>query len=354
MSRQNDALEGLLEVCEQIRNLQEKVGREPGENLEAPTRQARARVGMLRQEVFSALPSLSSQPAAQALSDAELLLLGFLFHHRISGRPSPPSGADLCALLARAGHPAGSSLSLLAAGAPLRQGGWLLSTTPAQGFDPLDNLFAASPSALSLFWQEGLAAPREEKPEAPLEPYSSEEECFWDYFAWRNICIHRAQLLFDPLYPNVEFPGRHRALWQKARSARLRIRSRLARTPGGADFSLETFQHRYRLGADEMLVALHLLFCEVVDGEPFLSALECLRVIAETRSGLFRKRGVVGPSGRLRKEGLVLGESAEVAKTLAAEICLADWAVEEMTSGLGRLPRLDSRIFDDLLRGEEE
>ncbi len=354
MSRQNDALEGLLEVCEQIRNLQEKVGREPGENLEAPTRQARARVGLLRQEVFSTLPALAAQPAARALSDPELLLLGLLFHHRVSGRPAPPSGADLCALLAHAGYPAGSILSLLAAGSPLRQGGWLLCTTPAQGFDPLDNLFAASPAALSLFWQESLASPRRDKPESPLEPYSSEEECFWDHFTWRNLCINRAQLLFDPQYPGVEFPGRHRALWRKARSAHLRIRGRLSRTPGGADFGLEKFQRRYRLGADEMLVALHLLFCEVVDGEPFLSALECLRIIAETRSGLFRKRQVVGPNGRLRKEGLVLGESAEVAKALAAEICLADWAVEEMTSGLGRLPRLDSQVFDRLLRGEEE
>ncbi|MEE3267398.1 MAG: hypothetical protein VX229_00920, partial [Pseudomonadota bacterium] len=70
-------------------------------------------------------------------------------------------------------------------------------------------------------------------------------------------------------------------------------------------FGLEKFRKQYQLGIEHQLILMHLLFSELVEGEPFISAIECLRVVSGTRRDLFGKRSLVGPRGRLRREGIV-------------------------------------------------
>ncbi|TAH37104.1 MAG: hypothetical protein EYC70_08985 [Planctomycetota bacterium] len=355
MTSTHAALEGLLELCDQIRDLQERSLREPETRATGVAEPLRARVAELRQQVFRGLPGLSASPRGQALSDAELLVLALLFHRRVLGLADPAPAGELVALLSQAGFGRTDSLKVLGPRALLRRDGWLHAHAEGRVADPLDVRFQLAPEATELFWTVEDEAPAAAEDGTPPVPYGSEEECLWDLHAWRVLCLQRAEALLDGDNAGSAMPPRLRGLRREARAGLLRIRGRLAATIGGSEYRIERFRRQHHLSTDELLLVVHLLFCELVEGAPYVAALECLRVIAESRSDLFRKRRVVGPKGRLRQTGILVGreENSEYTKALATELCLADWAADEITAGATRPPRLDDRELDDLLRGDE-
>jgi len=303
---------------------------------------------------------VADDPGARALGDDELLALALLCHRYREGRQEPLPGAALAALLARAGFPRTSALALLGPGAPLRRGGWLLGDTAPGAHDPLEARLRPSREALELFWPAEQPAsgtrPAVGEETAP-KPYPDEEAHLWDLLAWRNLCMQRAEALFDAdMALGRGDTARLRELRRRCHAALVHVRARLGATPGGASYGVERFRRRHRLGSDDLLVVVHLLFCEILEGEPFLSALECVRLLADSRADLFLKRGVLGQSGRLRRQGIVLGsdDAGESPKALAIEVCLADWAAEELTAGLRRPLRLDGLDLDDLFPGDAD
>lgn len=352
----HDPLDGLLAICDEIRKLQDRSRRHPGIPDGSRVDRMRTRVQSLRTDVFCALPGLIQNARGSALDDAELLVLALLFHARVSDRDSALTGSQLVALLSQAGFGRTEVLALLDPAGELIRSGWLrIERRPGDGHYPLDAAFHPSLVAMDLFWPS-LAEDQEPpaRPDQPAQPYCSEEECLWDYYRWRNLCIQRAGALFDPERSDAMPAPRYRALRREARAALVRTRARLSATPSGREFRLERFRKEQGLGSDHMLLVLHLLFAELVEGEPYLSALECLRLVAETRSDLFRKRRIVSRHGRLRREGLLKAASEEFEKALATDLSLSDWVADDILAGFARSPRLAEGELDDLLRGEEE
>lgn len=350
MAYSRDALEGLLDLCDQIREARDA---SLHQGAERPVRVPGAQLRELREQACRAPRASGAGPKLRALRDPEFLILALLFHRRLLGVNEPATGGELVALLSQAGFARSDVLLLLGARAPLRRDGWLTARTEGRGFDPLDSRFALPADSAALFWPEEEAAPAAPAAAEPPAPYGSEEECLWDLFGWRNLCIQRAEGLLEGDCAALP-PPRLRVLRRDARAALLRIRARLAATAGSGSFALERFRRQRRLGTDEWLVVVHLIFCELVEGEPFVPALECLRLVAECRTDLFRKRPLFAARGRLRHEGIVVArdDGGDLGKALATELGLADWAADELLSGSARPPRLDERELDDFLRGD--
>ncbi|MDP6849349.1 MAG: hypothetical protein QGH51_02725 [Planctomycetota bacterium] len=348
-------LEGLLKLCDQIDYLQAKTleGKPDLSAEEVARKQAHA----LREEVFSQLPSLREHSNAAELSDTELLVLALLFHRRLAGDDRMVEGGALVGLLGLAGYPRSETLEHLRRDGRLRKEGWLQTRSQARGFDPVDTWFAATNTAFSLFWEGGGS----KKPTAQtlsevpvLQAYRDEEDYLWDLYAWRNQCIVRAEALFPGDTPGGGPSPRFRSLRQDARTSLTQIRRRLALTQNADDFSIEQFRRKYKLGLDHQLAVVHLLFSELVEGESYISAIECLRVISETRHDLFRKRNLLSPRGRLRRKGIVVAaEASDFSKALATDLTLADWVSDELVSNLGGPPRLDDQELDDFLQGDD-
>ncbi|HJM39712.1 MAG TPA: hypothetical protein QGG59_06315 [Planctomycetota bacterium] len=348
-------LEGLLKLCDQIDYLQTKTleGKPDLSAEEIARKQAHA----LREEVYSRLPSLREHSGANSLADTELLVLALLFHRRLAGDDRMVDGGTLVGLLGLAGYPRSEALEKLRRDGRLRKEGWLQIRRQPRGFDPVDTWFSATSSAFSLFWEGGSEKQSAAQPlrEVPiLQAYRDEEDYLWDLYAWRNQCIVRAEALFPGDTPGGGPSPRFRSLRQDARTSLTQLRRRLAMTPHASDFSIEKFRRKYKLGLDHQLAVIHLLFSELVEGESFISAIECLRVISETRHDLFRKRSLLSPRGRLRRKGIVVASEAnEFAKALATDLTLADWVSDELVSGLGGPPRLDDQELDDFLQGDD-
>jgi hypothetical protein len=342
-------LEGLLQLCDQIGELQ---ARTPG--ADPATGESGARVEELRDRFFAELPSLREHAVASSLGDAELMALALLFHRRLAGTTEPLTGGSLIALLRHAGFSRTQALDAVDPAGRLRREDWVYATLPRVGHEPIDTWFSATPNAMALFWTPGWGGQDEEDPADEPRPYRDEEELLWDLFRWRNLCMNRAEALFPPQDPGGEVGPRFRHLREAARAGLVALRRRLKATPGGQDFRIERFRREHHLAADELLLVVHLLFSELVEGEPYISALECLRVVSESRTELFRKRRTIGPKGRLRRAGLVVAaESHDLGKALATDLTLADWAAEDLLGGVGLPPRLDEREIDDFLQGNE-
>ena len=373
-------LDGLLEVCDHLRTLQDNVARGaiPSEDT---LRRTRERVAELNELAFDLLPGIQSQPLAGALSNAELLVLALLFHRRVSGVSEPVAGSTLIGLVLRAGIARSEALFILSPNSVLRTQNWVTTEMTRNGLDPLDAFFLPAPTALALFWPQ-LTAPSsstdgagaaasadatqqsgeanagqtaEGNPSAALHntPYANEQDYLWDLFAWRQACLKRTATLFDadpdqPRHPQTL------ELREAARSYWVGIRQRLSRTPESRDFGLEKLATEFRLGPNHVLIVVHLLFAEILDAELYLSPMECLRLIADRREDAFTMRSLVAPKGRLRREGIVLSEGEDSAKMLAVPLSLSDWVVERVLAGLGRSPKWSQQDLEDFLRGETE
>lgn len=371
-------LDGLLEVCDDLRTLQDNVARGaiPSEDT---LRRTRERVAGLSQLAFDLLPGIQGQPLAAALTSAELLVLALMFHRRVSGVSEAIAGSTLIGLVLRAGITRSEALLMLSPNSVLRTQKWVATEMTRNGLDPLDAFFLPAPTALALFWPQltasagaaegagstvaadathnsGEATPSPGAAENPAialneTPYASEQDYLWDLFAWRQACLKRTAALFDA-DPDQPPNPQMLELRETARGCWMGIRQRLARTPESREFGLEKLAADFRLGPNHVLIVVHLLFAEILDAELYLSPMECLRLVAERREDAFTMRSLVAPKSRLRREGIVLSEGEDSAKMLAVPLSLSDWVVERVLVGLGRSPKWSQQDLEDFLRGE--
>lgn len=357
-------LDGLLEVCDQLRDLQDLASR--GARLsEESLHKTRQQVSSLGEQVYPQLPGIQQTPEADALCQQSLLILALLFHGKISGSPEAYSGIQLCGLLMRAEFSRSATLDLLGPTGPLRTEEWVQCETTNHGLDPLDSYFRPSSKALNLFWTKkeaelaGDATPsaseRSESASHEIpQPFSDEGEYLWEIGAWRHICMQRAGALFETDLiaeePSPRLPG----LREIAHAKWVDLRRRLAVTPGGRDFGLERLAASHKLGPDHILLIAHMFFSETLDVDLYLSPGECLRLAADHRDDLLQKRHLVSAQGRLRREGLVVADGEESAKMLAVPLCLADWVIERILAGVGRSLKWNQQELEEFLRGDDE
>ncbi len=373
MNPPHTALESILGLCDKLRRSLDAQIREPGQQSETLAATTRLQAQQQGPELLAHIPGLKHQPEAARLANEELLMLSLLFHRTIDGGTDAMAGAELVALLGMAGLDRGVALAMLNPGSHSRSGPWLLAENPQHAFDPIDTQFRLSHSSLALFWPGYAGEPNADgtpttdgtgaKPNPatgshagdftePLEPYRSEEQLLWDLYTWRNLSLQRAEALFEQGKRKLSQSPRFRDLRREARGMHLRIRARIGRTPNGRNYGFEKFTRDYKLNADELLVVVHLLFCELAEMEPYVPAPECLRLVADSRNDLFRKRHLFTAKGRLRKSGIMQAEGEEYSKLLAAHFSIADWAEDRILAGVNDLPRLDEKDLDDFLRGE--
>ena len=345
MNRNPKALEGILEFCDQLRAITEdKAGRASGSSPALAGDHLRD----LRGKALEALPAFSGRGNTEELGVLELLVLAFLFHRRTQGSMDCLYGGEIIAMAHSAGFPRTRILEALGTTATLRKNGWLLVDGNPRGGDPLETPFFADPRGLSLFLDSSSPSPSG----ADAQPYANEEEFLWDLYRWRNLCLQRAEALFE-FSPGGTDPSERAAQADKAsRNAWVLSRKRLGLTPGGRGFAIERFRKEHKLGEDDLLVVLHLLFSELIEVEPFLPALECLRVATSTRGELLRRRHSLSEGSPLRRSGIVMVRDPDYGKDRAVHFGLSDWAADQILAGIAAPPRLHQGELDEFLSGD--
>jgi hypothetical protein len=77
-----------------------------------------------------------------------------------------------------------------------------------------------------------------------------------------------------------------------------------------------------------------------------------LHLVSETRNDLFRKRELFHSNSRLRRSGILSAEAPDLGKELTSTLSLADWATDQILSGVRGLPRILDVDLGRLEKGE--
>lgn len=350
MTTQRENLENLLQICDEI--LHRRRDRTGSADKK---RELREKARTQLEELIPQSIAADAVARTHSLSRGELLALALLFHQRLVARNPALSGGELLGLMAEAGYSRVQAMAWITAESPLRKQGWLRAQAARDGFDPIDTQFSAGTVAMAAFWPK--PPPEKEAKGTPsneLSAFADEEQYLWELLGYRNLCLHRAEALCEPDPITGGLSDRFRRLSREARTCRTTIRTRLARTTGGHDFALERFRRKHRLSQNEFLIACHLLFGEFVEGEPFAPALDCVRLVSERRTEVFRRRKLVAATSPLVQSGIIGREGPDLQKALIADLYLSDWAAEALMLGVNtlRTPTLDKRELDEFLRGD--
>ncbi len=349
-------LDGLLDVCDQLRALQDHVSRGGAPPHEMKER-ALALATAAQEDLLPALPGVRADPRGSALRGPELLALALLLHRRITLAREGIGGDEMVGLLARAGVPRAEALQMLTRSGVLRSGDWVETCSDVEGFDPLDTHFSCSPEGLALFLPrpEGEEESTEDEGDAneareamAAQPFASEEDYLWALFSWRRACQRRAEALFEVDLNTARLSPRLQKLRERAHARHVLLRRRLRRTPNAREFGLVKLEREHRLGPDHLMLVAHLLFAEILDGEFMVSPMDCLRLIAAQRDHLFHQRRLLQPGSKLRREGLIVADSEDSTKLMATPLSLADWVVDRALNGIGQL-RFAPQELEDFL-----
>ncbi len=111
------------------------------------------------------------------------------------------------------------------------------------------------------------------------------------------------------------------------------IRASLEATPGSSDFPLVRFTNLCKLKEHHLMILVTLLFQEMLEGNPYVDAVDLVKLVSRSEQDLFRKRSLLSPRSPLIRKGLVVMEEIVHDKALTAEVYLPNEVIDQMLGG---------------------
>lgn len=142
------------------------------------------------------------------------------------------------------------------------------------------------------------------------------------------------------------------ALNQQIDRFRDRIDKGLRLTDRSDEFPLVQLSQEYKLGEEEQIVLITLLFQELTEGSAFLDSVDLLKLISTSEEDLLRKRRFFSRRSVLIRNNLIALEEMVNDKELTAEAYLPNWVVDRILGEDARTAiDADSKIeFHDYLQ----
>ncbi|MCU0724912.1 MAG: hypothetical protein MUE73_03855 [Planctomycetes bacterium] len=293
------------------------------------------------------------------LSPQEVMVLLILLNRRIEGGGNPLTGREILTLLFPSAYGILSGAALLAAGAPLRVCGAVTAVEP-DADDVLESRYRLGDELFRAIERD--ARPRPDGERRPA-PYRGHFEYLAELGRLTTLLFRRANAAFE-----VD-PFGHHAFEETESAAQLdrragyladRVRTRLAATERGESFPLVALARRLHLAEDEQLILVALLVQECLYGNPGIESVDLVRMVARSEEDVLRKRALLEPGGRLRREGLVEVPVSPDDGGGPPEVVLPRWVVSTL---LGERERVgsdaafdpDARLeFHEYLKGLDD
>ena len=310
-------------------------------------RDARAR---LRRQVRSKVDQLSKDlgnyrfrgPLAAVFREfrfepVHFQLIATLLHHHLRAENAGLEGRAILSAVFDNSFDVLQGLSLLHENAPLRASGLVvLADDEDCPNDVLEARFRISEEALQTFQDEiqGLVVEDQRSPGSKV--YSSNRAYLQDLRILHNLYKHRSERVFhqdrwDRVHSAGPTPGSY--LTRRIEAFGRQIRTRLEATPEAVRFPAVRFFAEHALVEEEMVVAIHLLFKELYEGNAYADTAELMRLVSPNELALLRNRRLFLPSGTLVKAEIIHIEPMLEGRELTGEVYLADWAVNYLLGG---------------------
>lgn len=165
-------------------------------------------------------------------------------------------------------------------------------------------------------------------------PYTCQREFLIDLKLLHNLHQARAKRLFSQeswwRLRGQEGDRGTRAVSRRIEKLSRQIEQRLAGSPAAEEFPMLRMVREFGLGSDEVLILAHLLFLELLEGNPFEDTVALLQLVSATEEELLDKRRLFDPVSTLLRREMVELEYMVEGRELTSECRLASWVVERV------------------------
>lgn len=350
-------LQRLLDLCDEIRSLRRRI---MDSALEAEAvirfkRRSKSKWKRLALDLESVQFNASLKMHLDGLDAQHFLLLATLLRRFLRAQSPFVEGRALLASIFDSSYELLTGLELLQPGAVLRSNGLVQIEVQIEEDDDdeslggeedlLDSRFRISDCMVDAFLEElGLKGSRRRKRRP--RTYTKQEEFLVDLKVLHNLHRARAKRLFSAenwwrLRDASSDRGQRALERQIARLAR-QIDRRLERSPAALRFPVRQFQIEHSLSFEEFLVVLHLLFLEMLEGNPYADVVALLQLVSSSEEELLAKRELFSPRGKLRRLEIVELDQMLEGREYTSECHLSNWVVERLLGSQGSGSPIDA------------
>ncbi len=330
----------VLDLCDQLSEIRDRMGRRKGASGEAAEgllNQRRDKLGELWGELPAAFAggSLGELKDRFELSSQDLFVIALLLSHRIRKGDRGLSGRAVLSMIHESVYDMVRGMEILGPEGSLRRAGVIVVCEP-YGSDVFESTFRLTDGIFYLLLDEigGRASSGERSP--ALKPFSAPREHLLEMGRLTALYRKRAVTLFpveaqdffnlegEPALDEIEY--RIDAGWDD-------IDQRLLLTPRYEEYPLIRLERTYRLSREEMIIVVSLFFVELVSPAPYLVVGDLLKLVSRDESELMAVRRLLAEESTLVRAGIVVldEEHGVHQKITTFDAYLADWVVERLT-----------------------
>ncbi len=343
-SRQG-GLRKLLDLADELRALRKKI-QDPALKTDAMQRlqrRSREKLRHLASELGTFRFRGSLGLVLKKLEPEHFLLLATLLRRYLRSVSPYVEGRALLATVFETSFELLKGLELIQPESVLRKEELILIDQADEGTDDglLESRFRLADAVVEAFLEElGLrSTPRRRT----RKGYANHREFLLDLKVLHNLYLTRAQRIFSAdSWWRVRGAAGDRAnlaLNRRIRAAETRIEARIAKTSDADTFPIRQFFLEFGLSKEELLIVLHLLFLEFLEGNPYADVVQLIQLVSEGEEAVLQNREIFLPFGTLRKAGILEIEEMLDGRELTGEAHLADWVLDRMLgTGIRFLP----------------
>lgn len=327
----------MLDLCDDLQRLRSRIadpttGREERERLRRQTE--RHQLSLARQlTAYRGRGPLASMLRKHRLDATEFEILAVLLQRAVRAEEPEIEGRLILGSIFDSSFGVLSGLHLLAEDARLRTSGLVRAATDQPiGTDVLETRFRLSDVALQAMREEVAGRRPARKPDAEDHGYRSQRELLLDLRMLHNHYRRRSELVFEPerwrsLHPLADQTA---ALQRRIDELWAAVRTRILRTEDAARLPLLALLREHKLGDDETMILVHLLFAEVYTGDPHAEVAELMRLVSLDDASLLRARHLFHKDAPLQKQQILELEAFVENRELTADARLQDWVVTRL------------------------
>jgi len=329
-------LRKLLDLADELRVLRKKIQDPALKNdaVQRLRRRSREKLRHLASELGTFRFRGSLGLVLKKLDPEHFLLLAILLRRYLRSVSPYVEGRALLAAVFETSFELLKGLELLQPESVLRKDELILIDQAEEGTEEglLESRFRLADAVVEAFLEElGLrTTPRKRN----RKGYSNNREFLLDLKVLHNLFLTRAQRIFSPdSWWRVRGSAGDRAnlaLNRRIQTAEARIDARLAKTPDADTFPIRQFVLEFGLAKEELLIVLHLLFLEFLEGNPYADVVQLIQLISCDEEAVLRNREIFLSHGTLRKAGILEIDEMMDGRELTGEAHLADWVLDRM------------------------
>ncbi len=348
-------------LLKQLLDLSDSIDQSRGMQREAPTPDERDRLGHLAevkiQEVARLLRNLDHEGPLHhllrryRLGPQHVLILLGLLKRRLHHEDPFVTGRELVSTLFDSSFTILDGVRLLSPGSRLIQAQLIFPdlSKADEDMEILDLRFRLSDRAFRILCRvlkrnlSGLKRGAEQE----ARPYKSNLAYVMDLRRLSQLYQKRAAKIFHyEEWDDFEagFPESITLLNREIMRTSALVRARLEQTEGKERFPLHEIATRFGLAEDHLVVLVTLIFQELTQGNPYLDAVDLLKLVSRSEEDLVRRRKLFSRSSPLLRHGLVALDEIVHDKEICGEVYVPNSVIETI---LGGHPVKDSEIDAD-------